>query len=172
MKGLTQYIPYLISVGISLLSAGGVLIDNLTNTNPYLSYKTPENVVYGMIALGITGASIFLKRNIWSYLFLFSLIATYFPQIAFGSYSFAIIFGSLEIDLITTALLCAHILLNIEIFKPTPTTSEIEDDFTSKVAYFEGKYASKKREEIEAMDPAELVPEAQEARRRILDKNQ
>lgn len=169
MRHLTKYIVFLFACVMVIREWLDVYSANAMNSNEAISYVVPDAVIYSSIALVIVGLSIFLKRNIWSYLFLFALIASFFPTVSFTNFHLVIFIGSLEFDLIAIGLLVAHILLNPYLIgRLKLTREEKEDSDNEKVQFFVQQLAKKSNEELLRMSDSDLLPEAIEAKKRIL----
>ena len=144
---------------------------NTINIEENTIYPVPASVKIGAIALGIVGLSIFLKRNIWAYLFFLVLIASFFPVLAFNQISMAFYIGSLKLDLIAIPLVVIHVLLNVHLIRrPELSKDQEEGVINEKIDFFEKNLESKSDEELLRMDESDLLEEARDARNKILKK--
>lgn len=166
-----QFIPFLIATTLTLISCVKVFIDNLQERNANTTHGIPAPVVYGVIALTVIGLSIPLRRNIWKYLFLIVVVISFFQYLRFSHLGFAIYIGSLKIDLIAIPILISHIVINIDAFKARERTNEdIEQSRADKINFFIKKFENKSAEELESLNEKYLEPEAQVAKRIVLDR--
>ena len=166
-----KYVSLLFASGLVTASIIDVLIRNLTNNNSDIYFVIPKDVYPSLLAIGIVWISFFFKRNIWTYLFLITLLVSFLPQFNISGYSLSFSIGSLEIDMITWPLLISHVLLNAKVFrKADRSAEEVLDETELKISYFEKQFCKKTIEELKIMDVDQLVPEAREAITRILRK--
>lgn len=171
LSKLPRFIAFFFACVMVLRDWAGILAKNVINTEEYVEYVLPDSVEIGAIALGVVGLSIFLKRNIWAYLFFLVVIASFFPVLSFNNYSWTIYIGSLKLDMIAILLLGTHVLLNIHLVKvPELSPKQVEESNTEKVQFFVKRLEKKSDEELLQMDEADLVPEAIKARKNVLEK--
>jgi len=167
---IPQLIPLIIATTLVLMSAFNVLMSNLAEMREGVSYGIHFSVEYGALALLIVWLSIILKRNIWIYVFLLALIASFFPLVSFHSLNLSVSFGSIKFDMIALPLTISHILVNMHAFsRPKATKVEVEESTKERVDYFVKRFENKTDDELLRMDESDLVPEAIEARKNILN---
>ena len=150
-----------------------VLVKNMIEADQNLTYLLTDSVKVGAVALGVVGLSIFLKRSIWVYLFLLVLIASFFPILSFTNLHLTFSIGPVTFDLVAIPLLTFHIFLNIHLFRfPEMSVKEKEESNNGKIAFFLEKFESKSDDELLRMDESDLLPEAIEARKKLLAKRE
>ncbi|MFK7787639.1 MAG: hypothetical protein AB8B56_21130 [Crocinitomicaceae bacterium] len=168
---LSRYIAFFIACVLIVKEWIDVLATNSVRADDHLTRVLIDPVQIGSIAMVIVALSIFLKRNIWAYLFFIVLIASFFPAVSFSNYYLWFSMGSITIDLIVLPLLILHILLNIDLIKfPELSKKQVEESNDSRVDFFMKKFESKSDEELARMDENDLLPEAKEARKRLLEQ--
>ena len=144
---------------------------NALNLNENVVYIIPNSLLFGSIALGVVGLSIFLKRNIWSYLFMFVIIASFFPALSFTNFNLLFFVGSIKFDVIGIVLLVVHLLLNPYIIRKLKLSRKEQEESTNEaVSFFVKQFERKTNEELLRMKDSDLLPEAIEAKRHILEK--
>lgn len=161
---LIQFIAFFVAFALVLKNAFQVLVGNLMSPHDYSPYQIENSIGYGGVALCIVGLSIFLKRDIWAYLFFLVIVASFFPLLAFTNIQLSISIGSLKLDMIAIPLLIVHVLLNVHLIR-VPTLSKVQEkeSINERVAYFAKVFEKKTDDELLLMDENELVPEAIEA---------
>jgi len=168
---ITRFIAFFIACALILKEWIDMLVTNSVRADDHLTRVLIDPVQIGSIAMVIVALSIFLKRNIWAYLFFIVLIASFFPAVSLSNYYLWFSMGSVKIDLIVLPLLILHILLNIDLIKfPELSKKQAEESNEGRIDFFLKKFESKSDEELMRMDESDLLPEANEARRRLLEK--
>lgn len=168
---LLRFIPFLVAFAMVLKVVIEVMSSNFLETNENISYQVVQSVQYGGIALCLVGLSIFLKRDIWAYLFFGVIVASFFPILSFTNLEVSFQLGSFKIDLIAVPLLIFHVFLNIHLVRfPNLSKVEEEDSTKERVDYFMKRFESKTDDELLRMDEKGMVPEAIEALKNMIEK--
>lgn len=166
---LPRCIPFFFALSMLIKSTLDIMVLNLNETQVNLTYIFQDSIQYGAIAMAVVSLSIFLKRNIWVYLFLGAIIISFFPFLSFNNSSYALYIGSLKLDLIAIPLLVSHVLLNMDAFiSPKPSENETEEIQNEEVAYFKKSLSNKSDTDLLSMDESQLVPSAIEVRKLLL----
>lgn len=167
---ITRFIAFFVASVFVLKEVFHTVMSNYVYDNPF-TIETPDSIQYAGIALLLVGLSIFLKREIWAYLFFLLIVASFFPLVSFTSFGISFYIGSLELEIIPISLLITHVLLNVHLIrKPVLSEKQLKESNNEKVEFFMKSLEKKSTEELEQMDASDLVPEAIEARRVLLEK--
>jgi len=169
MRSLLKFIVFFFACAMVVRGWLDVFLLSAINPDGTIDFFIPDPLLYSSIALGVVGLSVFFKRNIWAYLFLLTVIASFFPALSFTNLNLVIYIGPVKIDLIAISLLTAHVLLNpYMIRKPDLSPKEQEKSTNQKVDFFMRQLEKKSDEELLRLDDNDLLPEAIEAKRKIL----
>lgn len=99
-----------ISLIVTILLYIGTLIANSVEV-----VLADQKFIYGVIAISISIFSIFLKRNIWIYLFGIALIMAFVGVLSMYGFSFGLQLGSFNMNLVTLILLLLHFAFNVDV---------------------------------------------------------
>lgn len=168
---LIQFIAFFVAFALVLKNVLQVLVGNLMSTHDYSHFQIEKSIGYGGIALCIVSLTIFLKRDIWAYLFFLVIVTSFSPLLAFTNIELSISIGSLKLDLIAIPLLIVHVLLNVHLIR-VPKLSKVQEteSINERVEYFTKVFKKKTDDELLRIDENELVPEAIEARKILIAK--
>jgi len=167
---MIKNIPLLITTGLSLLTIAGTFISNLFDSSEY-TYVYETDIIIGAIALLIIWTSKLINEKIWIYLLLLALIASFSNWVDFSNFKLTFSIGSLEINLIALALTISHFALNSDTLRvKEKTEEEITIEFETKVDYFINKFSSKSLDELKTRENNDLIPEAKEAIKRLINE--
>ncbi len=169
MPKIVKLIPFFFACSMFLKALFETVISNMNKTNLGLNYVLSDSTYIGGAALLIIGVSIFLKRNIWTYLFAFTLLLAFSEMVDFSNYTFNFFIGGLRIDLTILMILLFHLGLNLSDMQlPDLTPKEIEEQQELKTNKFLEKYSKKTHEQLLKLEQEDLVPEAREALDQLL----
>jgi hypothetical protein len=166
MKVKPIHIPLLIASGLVLISVINVFVLNLS-AKQGLTYLYSTQILIALAGLAVVWLSILLKREIWVYVFLFLLIASFSDKIEFSSLVLNFFLGSLKIDMIAFTLVVSHVLLNIQSFRFAKSEGDLKSEFETKIDYFIKQYSKKTTDELDKINQTDIVPEAREAIKRL-----
>jgi hypothetical protein len=171
LSTLPRFLMFFIASVLVLKEWIEVLARNALSTSETMVYILPDSVVVGAISLGVVGLSIFLKRNIWAYLFFLAIIASFFPMLTFTQFNFFLYIGSIELNMVAITMLVSHVLLNVHLIRvPDLSEKEKEESNEGQVSFFMKNFESKSDDELIQLDESDLLPQAREARKRLLEK--
>jgi len=184
-KNLLQFIPFGVAIILVLIHVIQVLTTSsyLNENGETVSYSVVDTVQYGSIGLAITLILIFLKKNIWKYVFLTLILLSFTGLIQFYNQTFSIGIGPLSLEMTALGLLIFHLAMNPDIISKIklnlePSQESLQkkeelkkEQFENSVNRFEEKFKSKQKNELERIvNENTLIPEAVEAARRLLKK--
>lgn len=170
MMNMTKNIPLIIASGLSLLTLSGTFISNIFDSSGY-TYLYETDIIIGAIALVLLWTSKLINKKIWIYLLLLTLIASFSNWVDFSNIKLSFSIGSLEINLIALTLTISHFVLNSDTFQIKEKTQEdITNEFETKVDYYINKFSSKSLDELKTRENNDLIPEAKEAIKRLINE--
>ena len=170
-----SYLPLLVASLFALKSA------ILVWTKPG-NYSLNDNMIYGLVLLGIIWLSVFFVKKIWKYLFLIFLGLYFINIVNISTTHSTVFFGPIHISYIPLAYTLAFLFLNKELLvklnlKKTPEDEKTQEEklkkqYEAKVKEFMVKWESKSDKELkEIIDQNIHLAEAIEASKRLLNKN-
>lgn len=169
-KNFSQYIP----LGIAFASVLYHLIAVFIFENHFIIIQ----IIYGLIGLIITLVFALLDKSYWKYIFLVLLIISFSSIIRLSNISIYIGVDSIQIELSTLPLLILHLVLNPEIYSNLYGKERLKQNKENKVQAskrrvdrYEEQFKTKRKKELEAIvNENNLLPEAVEAARRLLEQ--
>lgn len=165
-----KHMALIMATGICIISLLEIVSLNLTNHINF-TYTLSDSVLLGCIGLIVVWSSKIFNPNLWVYLFLFLLLASFTRFVSFTDNTYLLVLFGLNINLLTLALVITHLALHLEKFSTEKTNEEKITDFEEKVNYFKTKFKSKSIEELTKKQKEKLLPEAHEAIIRLLNEN-
>ena len=167
---MTKNIPLIIATGLSFLTLLGTFISNISDTGEY-TYLYGTDIIIGSIALLLIWTSKLINKKLWIYLLLLAFSASFSNWVDFSNIKLSFSIGSLEINLIALTLTISHFILNSDTFQVKEKTQEdIANEFEKKVEYFMNKFSSKSLQELQIRENNDLIPEAKEAIKRLINE--
>lgn len=167
-ENIIKFIPLIVATLLVLSSFVPDFINFLAGRASHDFYSLSS---HSIISIGIIWLTTLVRKNIWNFAFLIFVVASFFPIVQLGDFSMSLTIGSLEIDVISLGLLAGHVALNI-----TELTSwhkaESTDEKAATVEYFEKEYKEKTTSELMKIAENDLVPEAKNALKKILDNRE
>jgi len=162
MPTIIKLIPLILATGFNLLSLIGLAMA-ISSTPDGFVYVIPQAFIYATASLVLIWLSLFLKKNIWAYLFLIAIITSVFTDFDFVRSSFFFRIGSVHFDLLAISLLIAHFGLNSKEIIPQKSEKEVENDENEAINYFKKQFVGKTHVQLTEALKGDLVPEARKA---------
>jgi len=145
-----------------------------------VTYAVSDSVMFCGFGLLIVLTLILLNKQVWTYIFTILTLLAFTPWISFYNQTFSFGIGIISFEVTALSLLIFHLALNPEVFQsfkasitPKPESEESKQaEFESSVLRFENKFEGKSCAELQRMlSQNELVPEAIEAAKRLLERD-
>ncbi len=165
-----KHMALIMATGVCIISLLEIVSLNLTNHINF-SYTLSDSVLLGCIGLIVVWSSKIFNPNLWVFLFLFLLLASFTRFVSFSDNTYLLVLFGLNINLLTLTLVITHLALHLEKFSTEKSNEEKITDFEEKVNYFKTKFKSKSIEELTKKQKEKLLPEAHEAIIRLLNEN-
>lgn len=171
MQITKRHIPFLISAAsfLALIFVNVILIwnFNFNITDIFSDYGR----VISLISLMIIAFSLLHKSNVWAYLYLAFLLASFIPSLRItGLINFTLYFF-VPINAISLVLLIYHIYLNGDIFQVKEESQEIIDNRAEqKRSIYRSNFKKKSLEELKNIDITELTVEARVVLMDLIDE--
>jgi hypothetical protein len=165
-----KHMALIIATGICIVTILEIVSFNLANQINF-TYTLSNSVLLGCIGLIVVWSSKIFNANLWVYLFLFLLLASFTRFVSFSDNTYILVLFGLNINLLSLSLVITHLALHLEKFSTEKSTEEQLIDFEEKVNYFKTKFKSKTIEELTKKQKEKLLPEAHEAIIRLLNEN-
>lgn len=180
IKKSIQFIP----LGIASLLAILYFIENNFMVNSDGIEKLGSSIsidikyLFSFCGLLVTIVLAVLKIDYWKHIFSFILFSAVVHLTQFYHTTFYVSIGFLSIEISSLVLLIAHLKLNKSLigdiqsfFKKSEEEEEQSNEF--KIQFFERKYSNIHSDELKMMiNQNNLVPEAIEAARRLIEKRE
>lgn len=175
---IIKLIPFGIAVILTLISIfQTVIIPNMTDENgTNVRYVIDDSILYACFGLIIVLIFIIQQKTYWKHAFGILLLIALTSVIRFFYVSLSIGIGFLQLELVALGLLIFHLILNKEVLNNTLELFKESEEKTNertenKIKNFEEKFVEKDKNELQKIvDENDLIPEAVEAAKRLLNK--
>lgn len=168
MPPIINLIPLIIVSGFNLLAIVGIILQN--GISKYFNVPFPAMLLFTSLALVLIWLSVFLKRNIWAYLFLFAILASVLFSFDFAASFFYFRLGPIKLDVFAIILLISHFGINSKLIIKERSEKEIHDDKREAIDYFKNQFAGKSNDQLSNSLDDDLVPAAKSAIQELLEE--
>lgn len=134
------------------------------------SFITIESVL-GVVLVIATYVLVFLRKQLWFYLFLVTLFLRTFGFIVlYDSFWLNIKFNHFTFSILGCLLLILHVGLNTDYVQPKQKDESTESKISKdKIQFFENQFSRKTKEQLDAVNTKDLVEEAKIALKNVLE---